>query len=79
MEQKLYWDYYSFVKSHPVSYWTIPTHILYGSQDELCENDVISQFAKQFSCWLEIVKGSSHYFHTEKQLEVFNKFIAENI
>ena len=79
MGQKLYWDYYSFVKNHPVSHWTISTHILYGSQDELCENDVISQFAEQFSCRLEIVEGSAHYFHTEKQLEVFNKFIAENI
>lgn len=77
--QKLYWDYYSFVKDHPISHWNTPTHILYGSKDELCENDVISRFAEQFSCQLEIVEGSEHYFHTQEQLTVFNEWIGRTL
>lgn len=73
--QDLYWDYYCFVKEHPVSCWKVPTSILYGSKDELCEKDIIIQFTKKFSCELEVVEDAEHYFHTPKQLEILDKWI----
>lgn len=51
--QNLYWDYYCFVREHPVSRWKIPTHILYGSKDEQSERDIILKFTEQFACQLE--------------------------
>lgn len=31
----LRWDYYQFVKKHPVKQWNIPTSILYGRKDSM--------------------------------------------
>ncbi|AOY77852.1 hypothetical protein CLFO_28710 [Clostridium formicaceticum] len=35
--QTLYWDYYCYVKSHPIDTWDKSTTILYGSDDNICE------------------------------------------
>lgn len=44
--QKLYWDYYCYVKQHPINTWSIDTNILYGAKDELCEFETINDFVK---------------------------------
>lgn len=77
--QNLYWDYYCFVREHPVSRWEIPTHILYGSKDELCERDIISKFTELFACQLEIVQGSEHYFHTQEQLMILDEWLKRTV
>lgn len=79
MGQNLYWDYYCYVKEHPINHWKIPTNILYGSKDDLCESDTIFKFAEQFSCKLEIMQGAEHYFHTSEQLEVFSTWIEKTM
>lgn len=73
--QVLYWDYYCYVKEHPVSDWKIPTSILYGSEDDLCEFDIISSFSKRFDCDLKILENGEHYFHTEEQLDFFRQWL----
>ncbi len=75
--QVLYWDYYCYVKEHPVVDWEIPTSILYGSADDLCEFDIISSFSKRFNCNLKILKNGEHYFHTEEQLNFFRQWLKE--
>ena len=75
--QTLYWDYYVYVQTHPVCEWGIPTHILYGSRDELCEADTISKFVRQFSCQLETVPEAEHYFHTPEQLQALNRWMQK--
>ena len=77
--QTLYWDYYCYVKSHPIEYWKIDTAILYGSDDNLCEFNVISSFAKRFCCDLRVKEHGEHYFHTEDQLSYFEKWVNEQI
>ncbi len=77
--QTLYWDYYCYVKAHPVDEWGIPTHILYGSGDDLCEADIISEFVKRFSCELETVQGAEHYFHTPEQLQILDRWIKNTV
>ncbi|MFA9466333.1 MAG: alpha/beta hydrolase [Velocimicrobium sp.] len=77
--QKLYWDYFSYVKNHPLNKWTAHTAILYGSNDDLCEFEVISNFAKHNSCDLQILEQGEHYFHTPEQLSYFKKWIDQKI
>jgi surfactin synthase thioesterase subunit len=66
--QPLYWDYYYYVKEHPISHWAFPTDILYGSADNLCERDTIESFAQRFGCQLTIMQEGEHFFHTLEQL-----------
>jgi alpha-beta hydrolase superfamily lysophospholipase len=75
--QSLYWDYYTYVKEHPVNTWNVPTAVLYGSKDEVCEFDTITKFVDQFSCKLKIVQDAEHYFHTEEQLKKLEDWLEE--
>lgn len=75
----LYWDYYTYVKEHPVDIWNIPTYILYGSKDNMCETDTITKFVQMFSCKLKIAQEAEHYFHTQEQLEMLDEWIKETI
>ncbi|EJO5348677.1 alpha/beta hydrolase [Clostridium botulinum] len=75
----LYWDYYSYVKEHPITDWENPTAILYGSEDNTCEFDVISKFVQSFNCDLEVMENGEHYFHTEEQLQFFRQWVKKHI
>jgi len=77
--QNLYWDYYSYVIEHPIEKWRVPTCILYGSKDELCEYDTISKFADQFSCKLRIENDAEHYFYNKEQLETLEDWLQQEI
>ncbi len=76
--QQLYWDYYCYVKEHPIDCWNKPTAILYGSDDDLCEVDRILNFTQQFNCDLTIMEQGEHYFHTEEQLAFFKNWIENH-
>lgn len=77
--ETLYWDYYSYIKSHPILNWNKPTSILYGSDDSICEFDTISSFVRRFGCDLQIMEHGEHYFHTDKQLKYYKDWIDEKI
>jgi len=77
--QTLYWDYYCYVKKHPIIDWNKPTSILYGSEDNLCEFDVVSAFVKCFDCDLQVMENGEHYFHTEEQLKFFRQWLKKHI
>ncbi|QXE17984.1 carboxylesterase [Clostridium sp. 001] len=77
--QTLYWDYYCYVKEHPITVWNKPTSILYGSEDNLCEFDVVDSFVKRFNCNLQVMEQGEHYFHTEEQLQFLRQWIKKYI
>jgi len=77
--QTFYWDYYSFVKDHPITTWNMPTSILYGSGDNVCELDVVSAFSKRFGCGLQVMENGEHYFHTPEQLTFYRQWLKEEI
>ncbi len=77
--QKLYWDYYFYVKTHPIDNWDKPTAILYGSDDNITEFVVASDFAKRYHCKLQVLEHGEHYFHTDEQLHYFRKWLEDNI
>lgn len=77
--QKLYWDYYCYVKAHPIKVWDKATAILYGSDDNLVEFDIVSEFAGRYHCNLNVLEHGEHYFHTDEQLQYFKKWLLDNI
>lgn len=77
--QTLYWDYYCYVKSHPIETWSCSSDILYGSNDNLSEYRVVSEFANRYQCQLNIMEDGEHYFHTEEQLHYFRRWLRDNI
>ena len=76
---KLYWDYYCYVKEHPVVAWNKSTSILYGSEDNISEFDVVSEFVKHFDCDLQVVEKGEHYFHSEEQMQVFRQWLKKHL
>lgn len=77
--EKLYWDYFCYVKDNPINIWNTDTCIMYGAKDDLCEFETINYFVHKFNCDLEIVELGEHYFHTEEQLSVFKNWLTKRI
>jgi len=77
--ETLGWDYYQYVKAHPIDRWNAPTAILYGSEDNLTEREVAEQFAARFHADLTVLEGGEHYFHTEEQLAFLNEWLSREI
>lgn len=75
----IYWDYYTYVKEHPVDKWNVLTAILCGTEDDICEYDTIVSFVKRFGANLERMEGGEHYFHTKEQLAYFNLWLEKNV
>ncbi|MEA5012745.1 MAG: hypothetical protein VB100_13610 [Angelakisella sp.] len=79
MGQMLYWDYYQYVKEHPVAGWDVPTKILYGSDDTLCERTIIDCFVVQFHCHLTVLEAGEHFFHTPAQLAHYEVWLKSSL
>jgi uncharacterized protein len=77
--QALSWEYYSFVKAHPVTRWPSPTAILYGSADEVVEPDTYRLFAERFDARLQVLPGGSHAFISEEGASVLNGWLDEQV
>ncbi|WP_438285176.1 alpha/beta hydrolase [Bacillus pseudomycoides] len=77
--QKLYWDYFCYVKEHPIHTWNTDTYIMYGAKDELCEFETINYFSKKHCCDLKVMEAGEHYFHTEEQLKVLEQWLHKHI
>ncbi|RDH44441.1 alpha/beta hydrolase [Zooshikella ganghwensis] len=75
----LYWDYYCYVKKHPIVNWSVPTSILYGSEDDISEFEVISSFSNRFNCHLDILQNGEHFFYSEKQLAYFRRWLKDRL
>ena len=77
--ETLDWDYYQYVKAHPIDKWNTPTAILYGSKDSLTEREVADNFAARFGAELTVMEGGEHYFHTEAQLAFLDQWLDRYI
>lgn len=77
--ETLYYDYYCYVKEHPIINWNTPTMILYGEKDNLCEYEYIQKFTNRFKCDLEVMKNGEHFFHLDEQLKFYQKWLEEKI
>ena len=72
--ETLSWKYLCYVRENQVA-WTIPTHILYGEQDNLTSYETILEFANQIQATLTVMKHGEHWFHTEEQMRFLDNWI----
>lgn len=72
--ETLSWEYLCYVKEHPVK-WAVPTHILYGENDNLTSFETISAFAKLSGATLTVMKDGEHWFHTEEQMQFLDDWL----
>lgn len=77
--QDLYWDYYLYVKENPITKWNKKTYILYGSNDNMQEQNLIKDFSHKFNCDLSVLENAEHYFHTEEQLDYYRNWLSKII
>lgn len=77
MGQTLYWDYFCYVQEHPICRWSVPTEILAGGRDTLCDGAVTAAFAERFSCGLQTAENAEYWFHTRSDLAVLRAWLRE--
>lgn len=75
----LSWNYYQYVKAHPIQNWKIPTRILFGGKDNLQSMDVVKNFAKKYSCLLTVAEKSEHPFMEEADGMIVWQWLVDNI
>lgn len=73
--QTLSWNYLCYVREHPLR-WTVPTHILYGSSDNMTSPETIRAFARETGASLTVMEGGEHWFHTEEQMNFLDGWIT---
>ena len=66
-----------YVKEHPI-FWNHNTCILWGNKDDMMPENEIDTFANNFHAAVDKV-DSEHYFHTEDQLNLLQKWIELRI
>ena len=76
--EPLSWDYYTFVREHPVERWDSPTAILYPELDALTEQTVVEGFARRFGAQVEVVAGSEHYLQSEAELAILDAWMRKH-
>lgn len=74
--ETLSWDYLCYVREHPIT-WCVPTHILYGENDNLPAYETISKFASRTNVAMTVMKGGEHWFHTEEQMHFLDNWIRQ--
>ena len=76
--EELSWEYLRYVRTHPII-WDAPTHILYGSGDQLTSFETIRAFAKKHGASLCVMENGEHWFHTEEQMRFLDAWILRCI
>lgn len=74
--ETLSWKYLCYVRENPIT-WTIPTHVLYGEQDNLTSYETILEFVRQTQATLTVMKRGEHWFHTEEQMRFLDNWIKK--
>lgn len=75
--ETLSWEYLSYVRSHPIR-WNVPTNILYGGQDHLTPQEVVSAFAGTHHAALTVMEQGEHWFHTPEQMAFLDNWLLKN-
>lgn len=72
--QTLSWKYLCWVREHPVHHWACPTHILYGSADNMTSRQTVEAYIRQHNAELTVIEGGEHWFHTPEQLAALREW-----
>ena len=74
--EDLSWDYLCYVRDRP-SRWSVPTSILYGSNDNLTSLETVRVFAEQHDIVLTVMANGEHWFHTAEQMQFLDEWIRK--
>ena len=77
--QTLYWDYLVYVRNNRIEKWDIPTDILFGENDDVCDTNIIKDFSERFDCSLTTVSRAEHWFHTPEQLNALRSWLENKV
>lgn len=72
--ETLSWEYLSWVRNNLIN-WRVPTHILYGNNDNLQSLKDIEDFAAKISADVTVMNSGEHWFHTEEQMRFLDNWI----
>ena len=75
----LSWDYWQYIREHPIVRWNVPTAILYAGKDNLQSEEVIRGFAGAHGCRLTSAQGSEHPFMGEGDGAIVRQWLIENL
>ena len=73
------WDYYQYVRAHPIQKWDIPTSILFGGKDTLQSIEVVKNFAGKFHCSLTVSENSGHPFMEKGDGLIVEQWMLDHI
>jgi len=73
------WEYYQYVKEHPVQNWNIPTSILFAGRDNLQSLDIVKNFADKINCVLKVSENSEHPFMGEEDGAIVEQWLRNNL
>jgi len=74
------WDYYCYVRQHPVTFrWDSPIIILYGSKDIVSAKEEVELFTKKYHAQLTVLENAEHYFCSDEQLHSFRIWLDQNL
>ena len=69
-------EWLHYVRTCPVG-WNVPTHILYGNNDNLIPFETLGDFAKEHNFTLVVMENGEHWFHTEEQMAFLDDWIRK--
>ena len=69
-------EHLRYVRQHPID-WHVPTHILYGENDNLTSLATISDFVRRTGATLEVMPGGEHWFHTPEQMASLDRWLLQ--
>jgi len=73
------WDYFQYVKAHPIQKWDMDTRILFAGKDNLQSLEIIQDFTKKHNCLLTISENSEHSFMAEGDGAIVEQWLEDNI
>ena len=73
------WDYFQYVKEHPVQKWNAQTHILFAGKDTLQSLETVQDFSNSFNCTLTIAENSEHPFMGKEDEAIVKKWLQDHL
>lgn len=75
----LSWEYYQYVKAHPIQKWATPTSILFGGLDDLQSIEDMETFIGKFGARLTVAEKSEHPFMGDGDAQIVGRWLRDNI
>ena len=72
--ETLSWEYLNWVQNNLIN-WRVPTHILYGNNDNLQSLKDIENFAAKIGADVTVMNSGEHWFHTGEQMRFLDNWI----